>query len=224
MKKLEEYVKGIRPYVKRIYITTSLPIDIVNDYDRFERIMKDIDGLNVSLQHYSDELNNYAMRASRPHMRINSLLKRICSKEEYANKVRVSINLVKGYIDSEEKLDEFLRKMISIHVNYVKINKLQHEEELFVEFEGIFKGVLNMEGIELKSPYAQGCQQEVAISKYRGLKITLKRACFCVNNNLYANFADMMKAFHKSFRKKQSSQTVLYEDGTLSHGWHILEK
>lgn len=219
IEELCEYVKGIRPFVDKIYITTSLPITIVNNYDVFEEIMKHIDGLNISLQHYDDSLNNLAMHSTKPHQRIDGLLKHICKNEDYARKVRVSINLVRGLIDSPKSLDSFLKKMMKIGVQHVKINELQHEEKLYISFEDIFQSELHLSEINLKSPYSHGCQQMICLNGYKSLKLTLKRACFCVNNNLDATLSDMYKAFQKSFISSKQIQIVLYEDGTLERGW-----
>ena len=221
--KVYEYVKGIRSHVRNIYITTSLPINIVHDHEKFEAIMDMIDGLNVSLQHYDDDINNDIMRATRPHQRIDVLLKRICENHNHANKVRVSINLVKGAIDNQMSLDMFMRKMESIGVRHVKINELQHEEELYVSFEEIFKDKLKKSNIKLKSPYSHGCQREISLKDY-DMKITLKRACFCVNGNLDATLSDMFKAFKKQFIKIEPTQAVLYENGDLASGWMTKEQ
>lgn len=219
IEELCEYVKGIRPFVDKIYITTSLPITIVNNYQVFEEIMKNIDGLNVSLQHYDDSLNNLAIHAKQPHTRIHSLLKRICGNRGYARKVRVSINLVKGLIDTSNKLNTFLKTMCELGIQHVKINELQHEEKLYISFQDIFKDELRLSEIELKSPYSHGCQQTIQLKGYKNLKITLKRACFCVNDNLNANLSDMLKAFRKTFVPIKQTHMVLYENGTLESGW-----
>ena len=220
--KIEEvlaYVKGIREYVDNIYITTSLPITIDSHWNTFCEIMNYIDGLNVSLQHYNSIVNNQALNATSKHNRLE-LLSKICKNDDFANKVRVSINLVRGYIDTRLKLDVFLATMEILNVKHVKINELQHEPHLYVSFEELYS-------IKMKSPYAYGCQQNIRLKSHKDLKITLKRACFCVNENLDATFMDMCKAILKttilkSKRSKNNNNNdfkVLYEDGTLMKGW-----
>lgn len=219
IEELCEYVRGIRPHVDKIYITTSLPLTIVKNYKIFEDIMGNVDGLNVSLQHYDDSLNNLAMNSAKPHQRIDGLLKQICENEDFARKVRVSINLVKGLIDTSKKLSTFLNVMCELGVQHVKINELQHEKKLYISFEDIFQRELKLSKIHLKSPYSHGCQQIIQLKGYENLKITLKRACFCVNYNLYATLTDMFKAFQKKIIHLKQTQTVLYENGKVESGW-----
>ena len=210
-----EYVKGIRNDVENIYITTSLPSTILTYWNVFEEIMELIDGLNVSLQHYIPEINNQVLNASSKHNRLD-LLGKICSNEDFANKVRVSINLVKGYIETKTKLDTFLCVMKCLKVKHVKVNELQHEPNLYVSFEEIY-------GKKLASPFAHGCQQDIVLNGHEDIRVTLKRACFCVNENLNANISDCIKAILKTtiLKKKNpiKSFKVLYEDGRLAKGW-----
>ena len=83
-----------------------------------------IDGLNVSLQHYSPKINNDVLQARHRFNRIAALAD-ILKYEDFANKVRVSINLCKGFIDTKEKIDTFFEVMESINCKHIKINELQ---------------------------------------------------------------------------------------------------
>jgi len=208
IEKARDYVKNIRKYKKHIYLTTSLPKDIYEHPDTFYEIMEMLDGLNVSLQHYDPDINNDVLNAGFRHDRIQ-MLEGICRK--WPHKVRVSINLVKGYIDSRKEIDKFLDVMESIGVKHVKINELQNEEEIYVSFEKAY-------GMKLKSPYAHGCQHDVSIRD--NMRVTLKRACFCVNSNLEASFADLIKAVLKKLMNiHPEPQVVIYENGMVSNGW-----
>lgn len=212
IEKVLHYISAIRKYVNHIYITTSLPKTILSNYDIFSKIMNLIDGLNVSLQHYDYQKNNEVLCASSNHNRIN-LLEKICSNNSFAEKCRISINLVKNQIDTKTEIDNFLTTMENIGVRHVKINELQNEDQLYVSFEKVY-------GYKMKSPYSHGCQGEIYLDKHN-IKITLKRACFCVNKQLQANLMDFAKAFRKKLNPKKymTNQVVLYEDGTLSNGW-----
>lgn len=211
-RELLTYVSGIREHVCKIYVTTSLPMQAFTEehYDSFCRIMELIDGLNVSLQHYKWKKNNGILQASQNHDRISLLKEKICPL--FADKVRVSINLVKEGIDKKKKLKRFFRKMEKIGVKHVKVNELQNEPSLYVSFEDIWKK-------KLPSPYAHGCQTEIKLKGIH-LKVTLKRSCFLVENSRKATKADLKKAIYK---KKtglyQAVQVVAYEDGSLRNGW-----
>ena len=91
MDKVLTYVNGIKDKVSEIYLTTSLPSSIYDRWDTFIEICKNLNGLNVSLQHYESDKNNAILNSKNPFDRIE-LLKKILSSEVGA-KVRVSIKL-----------------------------------------------------------------------------------------------------------------------------------
>lgn len=213
---LKTYVEGIRPYVKYIYITTSLPNTINQFYDDFSGIMRLIDGLNVSLQHYDWKKNNEILHAFSQHNRLK-LLKKICSNNAFAKKCRVSINLVKGAIDTKKELYHFLDKMKKINVKHVKINELQFTPELYVSFEEIMGE--SIKSLHLKSPYSHGCQGEITLKRYPNLKITLKRACPYVEPSRKFSKEDKKKQVYVRQHIHPHFTIVLYEDGELSIGW-----
>lgn len=209
--KLLKYVKGIRPYKKEIYITTSLPKSFLDfENNEIKEILDLIDGLNVSLNHYKSELNNEIFKASDKHNRIKVLYE---LNKKYADKIRVSINLVKGLIDTNQKLLNAIFCLESIGTKHVKINELQHTPELYVSFEDITC-------IKMKSPLSHGCQFEINNNLfYTDMKITLKRACFLVEPSRKASFSDLIKIIIKKFTKKITTCKVLYENGEISQGW-----
>lgn len=225
VEKLYHYVKGIRPYVEKIYITTSLPKTLMNITDnKIKYILDHIDGLNVSLQHYSSDINNEVLHASSNHNRIE-LLSNLINKyalriENDALQIRVSINLCKGYIDSDYELRAFLGVMKMIGVEHVKINELQSvDKDTYVSFE-------NITGIKLKSPYSTGCQTDVTpYFNIKGLNVYVKRSCFVVQSESTSKFfyQDFIKAILKRLFKIQCNTKVLYEDGTISDGWKVVK-
>ena len=202
---LKTYIDGIKDFVENIYITTSLPNSINQDWDTFTYIMDKITCLNVSLQHYDWKINNQVLNASSNHNRIE-ILENICDK--YSKKVRVSINLVRGYIDTKAKLDTFLKIMEDIGVSHVKINELQHEPDLYVSFRDLY-------GMILPAPYVYGCQGDIDLGY--NMRITLKRSCFCTQPQ-HIRCTDIEEEKFKQ-HKTENTCTVLYEDGTLSNGW-----
>lgn len=209
--KLLKYVKGIRPYKKEIYITTSLPKHFLNfRNNEIKEILDLIDGLNVSLNHYDSKLNNEIFKASSNHDRIKILSE---LNKEYADKIRVSINLVKGLIDNSEKLLSAIFFLEMIGTKHVKINELQHTPELYVSFEDIMY-------IKMKSPFSSGCQFEINKNLlYTNMKITLKRACFLVEESRKASISDLIKIIIKKFKKRIVTCKVVYENGEISEGW-----
>lgn len=213
--KLLDYVEGIRDFKKKIYITTSLPRTFLSEKNTVHKILEQIDGLNISLNHISSVYNNKLFNASSNHNRIE-IIESLCNYyKRFQNKIRVSINLVKGVIDTRVELIKTVKGLEKIGVKHVKINELQHVPELYVSFEDIM-------GIKLPAPYSTGCQTE--INGYSLLntkiKVTLKRACFLVEPSRKASFKDLIKILIKKiFLKKKVTCQVLYENGEISNGW-----
>lgn len=208
--KVLKYVKSIRPHVREIFLTTSLPRSIDKKNGTFLELMEIIDGLNVSLQHYNWKTNNEILQARHSFNRLE-MLQRMLANSLVADKTRVSINLVKGGIDSPEELYTFLDVLKSMGCKHVKINELQHSPETYVSFEKIT-------GIHLPSPYSHGCQREIELVE--GMKVALKRACFLVEPSLEAGVKDLLKvAFKKTRPPVSTGNSVLYENGKMEAGW-----
>ena len=133
---------------------------------------------------------------------------------KYSDKIRTSINLIKGGVDTKYKLMETLKYFENIGCKYIKINELQNSES-YVSYEDIMS-------IKLKSPYANGCNTHITINNVP-MKILLKRSCFLVENSKDANFADFTKIVIKTliYRviKYKNNFKVLYEDGTVKNNW-----
>lgn len=212
-----EYYHGVKSSIEEFYITTSGPKTILANKDIFIELMDNITCLNFSMQHYESEKNNSILNASSNHSRLEIL--KFLTDLGYSNKVRVSINLVRGYIDTKEELLKFIEVMYDLGIRYIKINELQHSSDTYVSFEKIM-------GLKLPSPYSSGCQTNFDSSYfnsvYRDLKIILKRSCFLVEDSNFASINDLKKLDDlnkgKWFRPK-SEFLVLYENGVLSSGW-----
>lgn len=214
IKDVLEYVKGIRSYVDNIYLTTSLPRSISQNFDSFLQIMDYIDGLNVSLQHYNSDINNDILNAGNRFNRIE-LLAKILHEDDIANKVRVSINLCKNYIDSREELMTCISMLENMNCKNIKINELQNvSKEIFVSFEEIM-------GMKMHSPYSYGCQSDVSNLFNTKMKIGVKRSCFLVQDDKNSNFhyRDILKVLYHKITKPEINTKVLYENGQLCDGW-----
>ena len=217
MDKVKKYVDGIKNDIKEIYLTTSLPKTIYDEWDTFVEICKDLTGLNVSLQHYDSELNNKVFNSKAPFDKIE-LLKKIL-KTDIAKKVRVSINLVKGSIDNREDVCKCVKLLSEWGCKWLKINELQDSTDLYVSFRKLFPELKH------KSPYSHGCQYDINIFDCGDMRVTLKESCFVTEQSQSASFADLIKVIIKKFKKtKPTYNNVLYEDGTLAQGWMTRRK
>lgn len=211
--KLRDYVLGIRKHVKTIYITTSLPKIIIEKLDITKEIIDNIDGLNISFQHYNWKKNNKLMNATSNHNRFDILT---MLSDIYSDKIRIAINLVKGGIDSMYKMHLFLSYLSRHKIKKIKINELCNCESLYISYEKIMD-------IKMDSPFSTGCQTNI---DYFDLEIVLKRSCFITEKSLDASIMDLIKILIKKLFKFNNKNrfAVLYEDGSIYNQWRNYEK
>ena len=213
--KVIEFVTAIRPYKKEIYVTTSLPRTLVKQPEQLLHLVGMLDGLNVSFQHHDWQRNNEILSASNKYNRVE-FLGELLAHEDFARKVRVSVNLVKGGVDNAKDLNAFLDLFQQMGCRHVKVNELQSSSDKYVSFENIMN-------VKLPSPFAHGCQTDEPLRD--GMRVTLKRSCFIVEETLTASPADLMKITVRSisnFTSRGGAQTrngVMYENGSLETGW-----
>lgn len=214
--KLLDFMKSVEneaPHIKNMYLTTALPYTLVSQRELFNEILSKTSVLNVSLQHYDDNVNNFLLKAKKKFSRIN-LLKSILEVEENRPKIRVHLNLVKGGIDTTEELSAMLYVLRDMGVQDVKINELMNAPDDYVSFE-------DMTGITLNSAYAHGCSTEIDF--FPGISTTLKRSCFVVEPSRQASKEDLLKLIAKGalpeLEKDMNVARVLYEDGFVANRW-----
>jgi len=210
VERLSDLTSFIYGFVDNIYVTTSLPYTIVKEKAYFKRMMYDLTFLNVTLNSVDYVENNKSLRASSDHNRI-ALLRSILNS--HADKVRVNLNLVKGYIDTKEKLLHSLHYLQIIGCKHIKINELQKSSK-YVSYEDIM-------GIKMSPPYSTGCQQSVEIEGVNIDDIVVKRSCFLVEQSRKASFTDFVKVLISKFRRQKNRFAVLYEDGSVERGWIV---
>ena len=214
-----DYIEGIRDYVDTIYLTTSLPkvITTGEGLEYFMNIISLLDGINISIHHYDNEINNKVLNSTNPHNRID-FLAQMLKNQEFANKARICCNLVNNYICNQQEIDNFLICMSSIGVKHVKLNELQNVDvNTYISFEDVYN-------VKMKSPFAYGCQTDIShLFPTLNLKVTLKRSCFCTKDISIAkaSLGDLTKCFVKRIKPSTSCSNlkVLYENGQLENGW-----
>jgi molybdenum cofactor biosynthesis enzyme MoaA len=205
--KLLEFVNGIRGYVKELYITTTLPKIFINNIALAYKIIDKINGLNISIQNIDWEKNNKILNAKYNHNRIEIMKKLI---KKYPDKIRINLNLVKGGIDTKNKLNYTLNYLNDCGLKKVKINELQHTSKNYISYENIMN-------LKWPSAYAHGCQ---TFLQYKNIEILVKRACFLTEDTNKATIKDIFKILIQllfSFKKKK--YRVLWENGKITNTW-----
>lgn len=211
---LEELIRCVellRKYTNlKLYVTTSVPKICYDNRDTFEYLLSILDGLNISAQHYKEDIADEIRKKKSLYDRqafYNSL--------PYKDKIRINLNIVKPYLYTKDDLTECLKHYDKMGFNSIKLSEIQHGSEYFVSFEKIF-------GIHMKSPYANGCQTYIDMDKIiPGFKtqVLLKRSCFMCEETLKASLDDGIKVISTLFRKPTNKYGVVYENGRLEKGW-----
>lgn len=194
----------------KLYVTTSMPKICKDKYDTFIKLLELLDGLNISAQHYkediADEIRNVKSKYDRQEF-YKSL--------PYKNKIRINLNIVKPYLYTKEDLINCLNYYDKFGFNSIKLSEIQHGKDYYVSFEETF-------GIKLKSPYSHGCQTYLNMDKIiKGFNtpVLLKRSCFMCEETLKATLEDGLKVISKFFINPKNKYGVVYEDGSLKKGW-----
>lgn len=205
--KLLTLIQLIRKDVDKIFITTSLPKSVKVENETILKILSLIDGLNVSIQSTNSKENNKILNAKYKHNRLEILSN---LNKFFPTKIRTNINLVKGGIDSKDKLISTLIDLKTIGCEHIKINELQHSPNLYVSYEEIM-------GIKMKSPFSCGCNE--FIESFLDMKIELKRSCFKVEKSRDCSLKDLLKVIYKKFYKMKNKFFVVYENGNIETKW-----
>lgn len=194
----------------KLYVTTSVPKVCYDNYDKFIRLIKMLDGINLSVQHYKEDVADKIRKTISQYDR-----QKFYTSLPYKEKIRINLNVVKPYLYTKEDLSECLRYYDQMGFNSIKLSEIQHGKDVFVSFENTF-------GIKLGSPYSCGCQTYLNMEEILpGFKtpILLKRSCFMCEETLKASISDSVKVVTNLFRKPQNKYGVIYENGRLEKGW-----
>ncbi len=208
---LLECVKELKKQTTlKLYVTTSVPKICYEKRDKFEELIELLDGINLSVQHYKEEIADDIRKTKSTYDRqgfYNSL--------PHKEKIRINLNIVKPYLYQKDDIINCLKHYDKMGFGSIKLSEIQHGEDVFVSFEKIFD-------IKLKSAYSNGCQTYLDMSKIIPnfqTPLLLKRSCFVCENTLKATLSDGIKVVSNFFKKPQNKYAVIYEDGTLSRGW-----
>lgn len=211
---LEELIDCVEKLRKqthlKLYVTTAVPKICYDNREQFEYLLSILDGLNISAQHYNEDVADEIRKTKSAYDRqtfYNSL--------PFKEKIRINLNIVKPYLYTKDDLIECLKHYDLMGFNTIKISELQYTTQSFVSFEQIF-------GIHLKSPYSNGCQTYLDMEKIiPGFKtpVLLKRSCFMCEETLKATFSDGVKVISNLLTMPSNKWGVIYEDGSLQKGW-----
>lgn len=194
----------------KCYVTTSVPKTCYDDKIKFSCLLDLVDGLNISAQHYIEEIAD-KIRGTKSQYDRQSFY----SSLPYKEKIRINLNIVKPHLYTKEDILNCLKHYDKMGFNSIKLSEIQHGSDYFVSFEKTF-------GINLGSAYSDGCQTYLDMEKITPnfkTPVLLKRSCFMCEETLKATLSDGIKAIVRSFKKPDNKYGVVYENGSLQKGW-----
>lgn len=199
----------------KVYVTSSVPKTCFDDRYSFGYLLHKVDGFNISAQHYQEDIAD-KIRGTKSQYDRQAFYRSMIYKE----KVRINLNIVRGYLDTKEELINCFKHYDAMGFNSIKLSEIQHSTKDYISFEEIF-------GVKFPSPYSGGCQSWVDTEQVFGEKlntpILLKRSCFICESSLKASFMDGVKVMTKILNRKplidNSHYGVVYEDGSIARGW-----
>lgn len=211
LEELIECVEKIQKYTSlKIFVTTAVPKICFDRRERFEYLLSLVDGMNLSVQHYmenvADEIRQVESKYNRQEF-YNSLPNK--------QKIRINLNIVKPYLHTKEDIELCLSHYDSMGFSEIKISEIQHGAEHFVSFEKLF-------GLKMGSPFYHGCQTFLDMNSILpGFKtpVLLKRSCFMCEDTLKASIMDGVKACYKMIKPTINKYGVIYENGVLKSKW-----
>lgn len=209
---LYDLCKYIKTYLgKNLTVITSLPVQCEENKGKFFDIISIIDNLIISPQHMNTEIGD-RIRQSTTTFDRDKLLSQIL----YKNKVSLTLNLIKGYLDNKEDLIRNIRHYESLGFRKFKIAEMFDRDDLYVSFEKMF-------GIKMDAPFSRGCSSKhFDMTPYIGetkSDFTVKRVCFYRCSHCKAHFTDLLKILIRPFFAKKYFFGVIYENGELLPHW-----
>jgi len=194
----------------KLFVTTSVPKVCHDKWDTFYKLIEELDGINLSVQHYKEDVADQIRRTTSKYDR-----QTFYASLPHKDKIRINLNIVKPFLHTKDDLSACLCHYDSMGFNSIKLSEIQHGKDVYVSFSDVFK-------ISMKSAYAHGCQSYLDIGKILpGVKtpVLLKRSCFLCEDSLKASLSDGIKMLVKIVKPSKNKYGVVYEDGKLTKGW-----
>lgn len=194
----------------KVNLISSLPTTCWTKKDLFFEVLNLLDSFAFSPQHYKEEIAD-KIRGCKSKYNHQDLYKEIPIKD----KTCVNINLIKGYLDTQEEICNCIKHYNNLGYKNIKVAELFEVPDLFVSFEETFN-------IKLKKAFACGCKTPFDITpwipSFKG-NLIVKRACFMINRHAHASFSDIFKIVTRPLFAKKYSFGVVYENGDLKPYW-----
>ena len=179
---LLDYLKGIRRYKERIYLTTN---GSLLNAEMADALSYYLDGINISVHHYSEFLNDAVYKTAHVDFdKLREAIKILHGGREIDGihnpsiPVRINANLVKGTLDYYKDVYTMIRWAAWMGADEIRFSELQNCEKLWVDSREIFPDLP-------ADPFTCGCEQEINVKRLLGtdlpIKVIVKMTCGRVN-------------------------------------------
>ena len=163
-------------------------------------LSKYLTAINISIHHYTEEENRLVFKNSKYTFdNIRSAIK-VFNKHKIP--VRINANLVKGVLDTREKVIDMIYFARFLGASSIRFTEMQNCEDLWVDSSNLFTELP-------QDPYVDGCEK--AVYEIDGFRATVKMTCGFVNS---------LKERPNDPTRKQTARKVIYPDGEILDGWY----
>lgn len=196
----------------KVFVTTSVPKTCYDEFDKFEELLRLVDGINLSVQHYAESTADFIRQTTSKYDR-----QAFYASLPYKEKIRLNLNLVSPVLSTYMGITKCLQHYDKMGFNSIKLSEIQNSEKHFVSFESIFK-------CKLGSPFSSGCQSYLNMDDFIPnfkTPVLLKRSCFACEVTLKASFMDGVKVLYKYLKGVEDNNKygVIYSNGQFNKGW-----
>lgn len=209
---LLDYLKGIRCYKERIYLTTN---GSLLDVEMADALSYYLDGINISVHHYSEFLNDAVYKTAHVDFdKLRKAIKALHGEREIDGvhnpfiPVRINANLVKGTLDYYKDVYTMIRWAAWMGADEIRFSELQNCEKLWVDSREIFPDLP-------ADPFTCGCEQEINVKRLLGtdlpIKVIVKMTCGRVNR--------LKTPIEETPIRSDGQTRVLYPDAKVRSGW-----
>lgn len=159
-----------------------------------------ITGVNISIHHFDLNKNKEITGIG---LDLAVLSKAIAELLKNGVKIRFNCNCISGYIDTTEKIFEYIQFAKGLMVKNVRFAELKLDTGSFVDLAKLFNYQYGLND----DPFTNGCWQETLID---GVSVNFRQMCGL-----------QTECRKRPENPKQYEKTVVYYDGKAYKGWQL---
>jgi len=194
-KDLKKLILGLRCHGKNVYLTTN---GSQLSYQAAQVRLCDLTGINISIHHYDLAKNKDITGIDLDFEVLYGGIKALRLRDIT---VRLNCNVIKGQIDTKDKIEYYILFAKYLGADSVRFAELKNDDKNFRSLYVILNGMHDLNA----NPYKLGCHRETTIND---MPVSLRQMC-----GLHT------KKRPKPDNPEQVIKPVLYYDGKMYPGW-----